>query len=288
MSFNLKEEIIDGHLVTAETKKLWAVEMDLVCQKHNLRIWADGGTLLGAVRHKGFIPWDDDMDFVMFRDDYNKLLEIGPKEFSEPYFFQSIYTDNTWGGMAKLRRSDTAMIDSMYKEIKDRNSGIFVDIIVLDGIPDNKLEFKKEYNWISVKRRLLTRYGVYKPNYSSLRAALRTIMVKLYFIFHDYYKLQQKVVNVLSRNKIINSKYCTLIDLWASSRIDFNKNIRECAWYKETIEMPFCDMMLPIPKEYDKLLRSQFGDYMTPSFANVLQLVSSLNKNMSYKKKQNH
>ena len=80
MNFNLNEEIIDGHLVIEEDKKLWAVEMDLaekllnVCKKHDLKIWAEGGTLLGAVRHKGFIPWDNDMDFVMMRDDYEKLI----------------------------------------------------------------------------------------------------------------------------------------------------------------------------------------------------------------------
>lgn len=290
MSFNLNEEIIDGHLVTAETKKLWAIEMDLaqklldVCKKHNLRIWADGGTLLGAVRHKGFIPWDDDMDFVMFRDDYNKLLEIGPIEFKEPYFFQSIYTDNTWGGMAKLRRSDTAMIDSIYKQFKDRNSGIFVDIIVLDGIPDNKLEFKKEYNWISVKRRLLTRYGVYKSDYTSLRAALRTMAVKLYFIFHDYYKVQQKVVNMLSRNKITNTIYCTLIDLYASSGIPLNKiNWREHIWYNETVELPFCDMMLPAPIGYHKLLTSIYGDYMTPVKGGALHSMLCVDCDRPYK-----
>lgn len=290
MSFNLNEEIIEGHLVTTETKKLWAVEMDLakklleVCKKYNLRIWADGGTLLGAVRHKGFIPWDDDMDFVMFRDDYNKLLEIGPIDFKEPYFFQSIYTDNTWGGMAKLRRSDTAMIDSIYKQLKDRNSGIFVDIIVLDGIPDNKLEFKKEYNWISVKRRLLTRYGVYKSDYTSLRAALRTMAVKLYFIFHDYYKVQQKVVNMLSRNKITNTIYCTLIDLYASSGIPLNKiNRREHIWYNETVELPFCDMMLPAPIGYHKLLTSIYGDYMTPVKGGALHSMLCVDCDRPYK-----
>ena len=101
MSFNLNEEVMDGHTVTADMKKLWAVEMDLakklleVCKKYNLKIWAEGGTLLGAVRHKGFIPWDDDLDFVMMRDDFEKLIEIGPKEFNEPYFLQTIYNNTS-------------------------------------------------------------------------------------------------------------------------------------------------------------------------------------------------
>ena len=75
----LEEEVIDGVKVDRKTKEIWAVEMDLyfqlrrVCEKYGLKYFADGGTLLGAVRHKGFIPWDDDMDFAMKRDDYEKL-----------------------------------------------------------------------------------------------------------------------------------------------------------------------------------------------------------------------
>lgn len=271
MSFNLEEEIIDGHLVTAETKKLWAVEMDLakklleVCKKHNLKIWADGGTLLGAVRHKGFIPWDDDMDFCMMRDDYNRLIEIGPKEFKEPYFFQSIYTDNTWGSMAKIRNNNTALIDSNYKEWKNRNSGVFIDVFVVDAIPDDEGAFSYVYKTVRKKRKLLTRYGVYKPSYKNLRAIFRTLYVELYFLFHDYYKTQKSIVDLLSSNKLEENKYCTLIDFYAGSNVGFDKvKRRKYDWYNETIELPFMDTKLPAPKDYHELLTSFYGDYMTP------------------------
>lgn len=105
-------------------------EFDRVCQKHNLTWFADYGTLLGAVRHQGFIPWDDDIDVSMFRDDYMRLLAVAPDEFTEPYFFQNTYTDILVTVFSKLRDSRTTAIE--FPDIPDMNQGIFIDIFPLD------------------------------------------------------------------------------------------------------------------------------------------------------------
>ena len=95
----LDEEVRNGYTVTSKAKRAWAVQIDLlikldeVCKKYGLRYFADSGTLLGAARDHGFIPWDDDIDVTMLRADYEKLKEVADKEFEYPYFYQDMYRD---------------------------------------------------------------------------------------------------------------------------------------------------------------------------------------------------
>ena len=97
IDFNLQEEVRDGFRVSAQMKKVWQVETDLlavfteVCRKENLRFWVDGGSLLGTIRHHGFIPWDDDVDVCMPRADYDRLVANGDRLFTHPYFLQTAY-----------------------------------------------------------------------------------------------------------------------------------------------------------------------------------------------------
>ena len=152
----LEPEFREGFFVDAKRKKIWAVELDLlsqftrVCEKYNLSYYLDGGTLLGAVRHKGFIPWDDDVDVIMPREDYDKLFEVAEIEFKEPYFFQTPLTEtNFFRGHAKLRNSSTTgyILDDRKKKI---NNGIWLDIFPLDGVADLALQriIQKYHIWL--------------------------------------------------------------------------------------------------------------------------------------------
>lgn len=109
---------------------LWR-EFDRVCRKHGLRYWAVGGTLLGAARHKGFIPWDDDMDVAMPRQDYERLKQLGA-EFGEPYFMQTPETDPEYGySFMKIRDSQTTCVVEKFRRNRF-NHGIFLDVFPLD------------------------------------------------------------------------------------------------------------------------------------------------------------
>lgn len=109
-------EVRCGYFISEEMKKVWAIELDLylefkrICEKHNLDFFTDGGTTLGAIRHGGFIPWDDDFDICMPRKSYEKL-KLFADEFEKTYFLQSPETDPLYGySFLKLRNSNTTAV----------------------------------------------------------------------------------------------------------------------------------------------------------------------------------
>ena len=118
------------------------VEFDRVCQKHNLKYWLDSGTLLGAVRHKGFIPWDDDIDLSMPLEDYQKLIEL-KDEFSEQIFFQTTQTDSKFPFDYIKLRSNRAKIVEFHEKDRDieYHQGVFVDIFPMLTIPDGEFYY---------------------------------------------------------------------------------------------------------------------------------------------------
>ncbi|NPA61741.1 MAG: LicD family protein [Epsilonproteobacteria bacterium] len=120
------------------------VEFDKICRKHNLKYWLDSGTLLGAVRHGGFIPWDDDIDISMPLEDYKKFEKIALNELSDTIFFQTNTTDPKFPFDYIKLRSNRAKIVEFHekgKEIK-YHQGVFVDIFPMLNIPNSEFHYK--------------------------------------------------------------------------------------------------------------------------------------------------
>lgn len=109
-------------------------EFDRVCKMNNLNYSLGSGTMLGAVRHKGFIPWDDDIDVLMPANDYKKFCKIAPKAFSEKFFLQTSYTDSWYASFSKVRMNGTTAIEKGFENCRF-HQGVWIDIFPIVGVP---------------------------------------------------------------------------------------------------------------------------------------------------------
>lgn len=130
------------------------LNFDEFCKKNKLRYYLSGGTLLGSIRHKGFIPWDDDIDVCMPRKDYEKLIEIFPDVYKDKYILRAIKKNNFGYPFIKIVNNKTK-INCEYVENKFENS-LWIDIFPVDGLPKNEDKLKKIYASVNFYRKLLS------------------------------------------------------------------------------------------------------------------------------------
>lgn len=271
----LEPEVRWGFEVTKKRKEIWCVEMDLlmeldrVCKKHGLTYYADSGTLLGAIRHQGFIPWDDDLDVAMMREDYEKLCRVAPGEFQDPYFFQTEYTDpGTLRGHAQLRHSDTtAVLKNEIHGAYTYNQGIFIDIFPLDNCVedderlDRQMEDAAKAMDLCYQAANVTDRSSGRPEGGNLkrrlsRGFMRALLKGPGKPFMDRHVLFRRYEKVLTRYNQEETPYVM--------NFRYRKRRRPKAFYEGTVEVPFEFITIPVMKGYDGQLRLQFGDYMTP------------------------
>ncbi len=274
----LEEEERCGYTISQQMKEVWAVQLDLfaefdrVCRKHNIVYIASGGTMLGAVRHRGYIPWDDDMDLMMMRDQYEKLCEVAPSEFKHPYFFQ---TEKSEPGMrrwfARLRNSETTAIQkNEYSFHPKFNQGIFIDIFPLDGIPDKEKIFIHQKNKIFYYQRLYfgfnaIGYAFWRENQPIYRKYFLQFLHKLLGKLIRNFHLREwayKKANIISQ--LYSKQETNFISLLSFQPYNLGHALRR----SDMDEIKYVDfefLRMPITANYDEHLRRKYGDYMTPT-----------------------
>ena len=236
-------------------KELQKIELDIlkdfirVCEELNLNYYLIGGTLIGAVRHKGFIPWDDDIDVCMLRKEYDIFIEKGQKLLNKNFFLQTYRTDKEYSNsFAKIRNSNTTFIETSVKN-KKMNQGIFIDIFPIDNY--------YHYNTIKVK---MLNYLIH-PELINNRKLIKTISLLVYKVFYskktkeDLCKELEKIY-VKNNNKKSN-KVSNYGGAWGTKR---ETHRIECFKNYKTVKFEKIDVKIPIG--YDEMLTTTYGDYM--------------------------
>ena len=240
-------------------------EIAKVCDRHNLTYFAIGGTCIGAIRHKGFIPWDDDIDIALPRKHYELFRTQYYKEL--PDYLQLLDYDNSKQHaflFSKVHDSRTTYIERYAEGSTERYTGAFVDIMPIDGLPNDAEEQDKVYN---AMRRLDIANDKSRPvplavYHGSITGPIKWLGRKAYSLFHSYNFYSDKVKEIGERYDYFSADAC--IFTWRAGSPECGKDrvVFPREYFEKLIDVPFEDSFMRIPKEYDKYLKQDFGDYM--------------------------
>lgn len=223
-----------------------------ICHKYKLKYYLLSGSALGSVRHSGFIPWDDDIDVGMPRNDYDIFISVAQKELDEFLFLQTYNTDPEYPqNFAKIRNSKTTFIESSVSHL-NMNHGIYIDIFPLDGYPSNKMIGRLMHYRLRICRRLImSKLGLV------LGSSASSIFLKIFSHLFSLSKLRKSLDSLM-----ISFEYdkCYIITNWLG--VWGPKEAVPKEYFGNGRNALFEGVQVIIPDNYQGYLNSLYGDYM--------------------------
>lgn len=268
-----EDEVRSGFYVPGMMKKAWAAqledlkEIDRICKKYDIQYFAEWGTLLGAIRHKGMIPWDDDLDIAMKRADYNKFceaVELEAKENNSGNQVISVYTSNGEENLLlRFIRSREIKIDDEF--LKSNHQFPYVsgiDIFPLDYISRNEEEDNIRAELMNIVASVQKTYDKDEVEWGENTENVENIERLCAYKFDKTKPIKQQLCILMDQLSGLfeekDADYITQIPIWNDGHTyRFPKE-----YYDEAVYVPFEDMMIPVPKYYDSILKLKYGDYM--------------------------
>ena len=259
-----------------ELEELRHLELEILdyvatfCDEHEITYWLDFGTLIGAIRHKGYIPWDDDIDISMMRADYERFMKLfNDEQTSESkYEMYCIENDHQYGLLfGKVQNNETIIYE--HRKIKNehdtselmkkKHRGVKIDIFIYDNVPDDKNEAERIFRKRDFYRKITElRRKTRKPKGNLFRIVCSYMLRCLCRIMFsplpvNYFLV--KATKLFSKNESVPVKCVSCFTSWYSAAID--KHV-----FDSFIDVEFEGRKYKAPIGYDELLRAYYGDYM--------------------------
>lgn len=247
-----------GKICLDELKKIELdilIYIDQVCTNNNLRYFLCGGTLLGAIRHKGFIPWDDDVDICMPRPDYDRFIEI-MRQTDSKYKVLSPEQKDYYYTFSKVVDCETTLYECEHQPID--NMGVYVDIFPLEGMPSDQSICSKHFDDLNRLRLRINSFSFCKPKFrKNLIALLRTLYLYQKNKKDSLLKFQEKYEKLARQYHYDESEY-----VYATGGVYGRKDIFKRDLFLDLIKVEFEGTEFFAPQEFDAYLKQLYGDYM--------------------------
>lgn len=243
-----KNKLRDLQMMQLEMLKV----LDQICRKHDIHYSLFAGTALGAVRHQGFIPWDDDLDVVMLREDYEKFLLVAPDEVGEDYFIQKEFSEHWPMQFSKMRKNQTAFIERYIPKDLEIHMGVYIDIFPCDNLYERKAGQLLQF----IASKVLIAHAL------DCRGYLTDSKLKKMFLVVSRvlpWKLCRRLCILKSRAD------SSQVHVFLGAASKMSHSVFPRAWIENTVQMKFEDGYFPVSANYDDLLTTLYGDYMTPT-----------------------